>query len=411
LIVVEVSMSQQLPPISVTSVKKNSSAEVLQGWPVLRLGFRPFYLAAALFACLAVPFWIAFLRGGVSLGSELPPLLWHAHEMLYGFAAAVIIGFLFTAVKAWTGLPTPRGLWLGCWVLLWVAARLAAVLAPYWVYALLDLVLLPVVAGLLLRLLIASGNRRNIPLIVLLLLMAVANLFFHLSVMGVISVSAFAALHAELALVLMVIVVMAGRVIPAFTRSALPGLVIDLSSRFERAVIAVTGVTLFVWVVSLPGLVISITALASAVLHAVRWWKWHPQRTRGRPILWILHASYAWMPVGFVLLAMAQPGWLPVSLAIHAFGVGVVGGIIIGMITRTARGHTGRHLQVSRLEVMSYALVLGAAVVRVLMPLLLPGLYDRILEMAALMWSAGFALYLWVYVPWLTNTRLDGKDG
>jgi len=138
---------------------------------------------------------------------------------------------------------------------------------------------------------------------------------------------------------------------------------------------------------------------------------WHPQVTLRRPILWILHASYAWLPVGFVLLALAQLGWVAQSLAVHAFAVGVIGGLIIGMVTRTARGHTGRPLEASRGEVAAYALVMAAAVLRVLVPAVRPEWYAHALEAAAGLWAIAFAIYLVIYTPWLLRTRLDGKDG
>ncbi|MDP3615229.1 MAG: NnrS family protein, partial [Rubrivivax sp.] len=139
-------MTTSIPPLQATPPVTLPSP---QGWPLLRLGFRPFYLCAAAYGMLAVPLWIALLLGQVSLNLTVSPLLWHAHEMLFGFAVAVIVGFLLTAGKAWTGLATPRGAVLGALAGLWLAARLAAVFAPYAVYAALDLLLLPLVAAIL----------------------------------------------------------------------------------------------------------------------------------------------------------------------------------------------------------------------------------------------------------------------
>ena len=390
---------------------KPQAAAVLPGWPVLRLGFRPFYLVSALLACLSVPVWAAAFLGYFELRLNLSPLLWHGHEMLFGFAAGVVAGFLLTAVKAWTGQETARGPLLGALALLWVAARLAVLVAPYPVFMALDMALLPAVAAVLLRVLIKAGNKRNIPLVSLLVLMALANLAFHLSVLGAIAVPALAPLYAQLALIIMVVCVMTGRVVPMFTKNVTPGLVINVSPRFERTLLAMTAATLALWVLGAPAPLVGVLSMAAAVLHALRLWKWHPQVTAKRPILWILHASYAWMPIGFALLALAQWGLLGVSLAVHAFAVGVIGGLIIGMITRTARGHTGRPLQASRAEVVAYALVLLAAVARVLVPALQPAWYAHAVEAAACLWAVAFAMYLAIYTPWLTQTRLDGKDG
>jgi len=403
-------MTQPLPPLTSTP-NKAQAAPALKGWPLLRLGFRPFYLGTALLACLSVPLWVAIFLGRIQVNMEIAPLLWHAHEMLFGFAAGVVVGFLLTAVRAWTGQETARGPLLGALFLVWLAARVAAFAAPYPVYAALDMALLPAAAAILLRVLVKAGNKRNIPLISLLLLMALANLCFHLSVLGVVAVPAVAALYAELALIVMVVCVMTGRVVPMFTKNVTPGLVINVPRKFELSLLAVTAAALALWVFSAPAPVVLVASLAAAAMHAWRLWLWHPQVTLGRPILWILHASYAWMPVGFVLLALAQLGWVGHSLAVHAFAVGVIGGLIIGMVTRTARGHTGRPLQPSRGETAAYALVMAAAVLRVLVPAVHPGWYAYALEGAACLWGIAFAIYLFIYTPWLTRTRLDGKDG
>src|SRR5690606_14683194 len=149
-----------------------------------------------------------------------------------------------------------------------------------------------------------------------------------------------------------------------------------------------------------------VLALAS-VLHVARMAQWHPLKTLSRPILWILHAAYAWIPVGLLLLAMAQMGWVTVSVGLHALAVGATGGLIIGMLTRTARGHTGRPLQVSRAEVLAYVLVMAAALLRVLVPVVAPQWYSQALVGAATAWTVAFVIYLVMYVPWLTSTRLD----
>jgi uncharacterized protein involved in response to NO len=383
----------------------------LPGWPLFRLGFRPFYLGAAAFALFAVPYWIAGLLGLVALPSTMPPLLWHAHEMLYGFAVAVIVGFLLTAGKAWTGLATPRGATLAAMAGLWLAARLAAVGAPYAVYAALDVVLLPWVAYVLIRVLLKAGNRRNLPLGAILLLLATANLAFHTAVLGWLNIDPLRALHAGLALVVMIECVIAGRVIPAFTMSALPGRQLKVQVRLEHTTLAATALSLASWVL-LPANPVTAAGFAlAALLHAARLWHWQPWRTRARPILWVLHAAYAWLPVGFLLLAWAQVGGVAASAGIHALAVGATAGLIVGMVTRTARGHTGRPLEASRLEVAAYLLVAGTAATRVLLPLVAPAHTANGLVVAAASWATAFALYLWVFTPWLLSSRLDGKDG
>jgi len=382
-----------------------------RGAAFLRLGFRPFYLGAAMLATLAVPVWMMVFLGQWVWTPVLPPLLWHAHEMLLGFASAVIMGFLLTAVKAWTGLATPRGWPLGALALLWLSARIAALSAPYAVFALLDTLLLPIVALVLIRLLLRAGNTRNLPLAGLLLLLSAANATFHMSVLGLLDLPPTSALHAALAAIVMVECVMAGRVIPGFSQSAMPGLRITALLWLERSALALTGLGLLLWVFAAAGGITSLVLGLAAAAHVWRQWRWKPMLSRQRPILWILHLSYAWIPVGLGLLALAQINLLALSLGLHALAVGTTGGLIIGMITRTARGHTGRTLQVSPAEVLAYGLVSVAALLRVLAPLLWPDLLLVWLSGAAFAWSVAFAIYVFIYAPWLTQTRLDGKDG
>ena len=382
-----------------------------RGWPLLRLGFRPFYLGAAAYGMLAVPLWIALLLGQASLNLTLSPVLWHAHEMLFGFAIAVIVGFLLTAGQAWTGLATPRGVVLAALAGLWLAARLAAVVAPYAMYAVLDLLLLPLVAAILIALLLRAGNWRNLPLGAILLLLTVANAAFHGAVIGILDIAPARALHAGLALVVTIECVIAGRVVPAFTMSALPGVKLQVPRALEQATLATAILGLALWVLAPPNAFTAMLLGAAALLHAQRLWRWKPLRTRARPILWVLHAAYVWLPIGLALLALSQLGAVSVSAGIHALAVGATGGLIIGMITRTARGHTGRPLRASRLEVAAYLLVAGAAVARVLLPLLAPQQLVIWLVVAAAAWALAFALYLFVFAPWLLAPRLDGKDG
>ena len=202
---------------------------------------------------------------------------------------------------------------------------------------------------------------------------------------------------------------MAGRVIPGFTMSATPGLKLAVPRHLPAAAMAATGAGLLGWI-AMPQHHVTAALLAiAALLQAALSWHWQPARTRARPILWVLHVAYAWIPIGLLLLALGALGRAPASSGIHALAVGATGVLILGMITRTARGHTGRTLQVGRAEVWAYALVMAAALLRVALPLL--GWPEAGWIAAALAWSAAFSIYLAVYAPWLTAPRLDGRDG
>ncbi len=400
------------PPISITPTEAAKPATPAPtGVPLLRLGFRPFYLGAAAFAAIAVPVWVGLWMGHLTLALTLTPLLWHAHEMLFGFAIGVIVGFLLTAGRAWTGLDTLRGPALGALAGLWLAARVAALGAPYPLYAALDVALLPLAAIAFLRVLIKAKNRRNLGLAGILLLLTLVNLGFHLAVLGLIDVAPMTMLHAALGLIVLIVFVMTGRVVPIFTANATPGLKIAPARGLEWTTFTVTALGLVLWVFAPPSALSGVVLAAAALLQLVRQSRWAPGVTLKRPILWVLHLGHLWLPIGFALLALAQFDLAGASLGLHALSVGLVGGLIIGMITRTARGHLARPLQASPAEVVAYLLVFAAAVLRVLVPLLVPQDYVLAVSAASFAWAAAFIIYLWVYTPWLTHTRLDGKDG
>jgi uncharacterized protein involved in response to NO len=264
---------------------------------------------------------------------------------------------------------------------------------------------------LLIEGLLRTHNQRYLPLPGIVLLLACANLAFHLAVLGVLDIAPMRALHAGLALVVMLECLVAVRVIPGFTISALPGVTLRRSRRLESAMLASSAVALALWVLAPPGPVPAAACAAAAALHALCLRQWQPWRAWVRPMLGVLHLAYAWLPIGFVLLALAQLGVLGPSAGVHALAVGATGGLIIGMMTRTARGHTGRAQRASGLEVAAYGLLAGAAVLRVALPLLVPRHQPLVLAVAAAAWSAAFGLCLYVIAPWLLTTRLDGKDG
>ena len=368
-----------------------------RGFALFALGFRPFYLLAAAYAALAVPLW-ALEFAGLLHG---PGMLWHAHEMLFGYAFAVIAGFLLTAVRAWTGLPTPSGAALAAIAALWVAARVAGYGWPL-AGSVLDMLFALAVAWGIGRPLVRSGNRRNWFFIVLVLVLGAASIgFLWLPGTG---------LAIALDVVLFIMAVMGGRVIPAFTNNAIPGAGARRNQWLEYAALGSVLALLVADVADLGRMAASV-ALAAALLHAARLALWAPWATRTRPILWILHVSYAWIVLHLALRGLAGFDLVVPGLATHALTVGAIGGLTLGMMTRTARGHTGRPLQVGRLEIAAYVLVQVAAVARALLPLALPGAYVALVAASAAPWCAAFALYVVVYLPILTRARLDGKPG
>jgi uncharacterized protein involved in response to NO len=380
------------------------------GTALFNLGFRPFYLLAALLAALGVPLWAAEYFGLLPQTGYLSGVVWHAHEMVFGFAVAVITGFLFTAARSWTGLPTPVHGPLAALVALWLTARVLLISGPSWLAVALDLTFLPSVAWALWLPLQRSRNRNRF-FVALLLVLAVANFGFHLGQSGVLPVHPLVPARFALYLVVVVVIIMAGRVIPSFTQNAIPLARIRHSRGLDLASIWMTALAFAGELLSGPAVIVAPMCFVAAGLQAARLWLWDPWCTRYRPILWILHLSYAWITVGLLLMGWSALGAVSAMLADHALSVGGVGGMIIGMITRTARGHSGLPLQVGRVEVVAYAFVHGAAAFRVLLPIAWPAGYVLAVSASSALWSAAYLLYLWVYAPILFRPRADGKTG
>ena len=374
------------------------------------LGFRPFYLLAALFAAVAMPAWVADLAGYGWPTAYLEGLAWHQHEMVFGFALAVIAGFLLTAARVWSGRPTPSGLPLALLAAQWLAARVLMLTGPGWLGALVDVAFPFVLAAVLARVLFAARNRRNYFVPALLAALGAADACFHLSTLGLIELPASLAVQGALYLIVILLIVMAGRVVPAFTASALPQAKLRRSAALDRAALALSVIALACALAGLGGWTTAAPAFAAAAMHAARQAGWAPLATRGRPLLWILHLSHAWIPAGFVLLGLGAFGIAIGAAALHAFAVGAVSGTIVGMMTRTALGHTGRPLMAGAAETLAYVLILAAALLRVAAALILSAYLPLVIASAAL-WSAAFLTYFVAYAPRLAQPRLDGKPG
>jgi len=376
--------------------------------PVFRLGFRPFYLLAAAFAAISVPLWVGRYFGMLGVLQRVD-LNWHMHEMVFGFAIAVIIGFLFTAGRNWTGLWTPRRGHLAALAGLWIAGRLAMLFAPPLFAALVDLVFLPFAAYPIYRVLQRTGNKRNMFLVGLLSVLTLVNATFHAAALGWLQISPFAPVQAALLVIVMIESVIGGRVIPGFTANAVQGVKPVQDEKRDKISIALTALAALAWIAHVPGPLAGSLAIAAAVAQATRVAGWMPHVTLRKPILWILHLSYAWIPVGLLLLGLASWGVTTSSAAFHALAIGSMAGLIIGMITRTALGHTGRQLVAGNSEIAMYVLVQAGVVARLLAAANV--MRSEMLLAATACWSVAFVLYVVVYTPYLLAPRVDGREG
>lgn len=379
-----------------------------------QLGFRPFYLLASVFAALSVALWGLQSTGWLSRPYLAGPV-WHAHEMLFGYALAVVVGFLLTAGKNWSGQQTLQGLPLGLLAALWIAGRVL-VLTPYgWLAAAVNSAF-PLAAAVALAVPFwRARNRRNYFFVGLLVALSGAQLAVHLGHLQVLALPAWLGIHLGLDVLLFIMAVMAGRIVPMFTNNGVPGAAARRDPRLETAAL---GAVLAILVADalgplLPGRQVWMTALLglATFAHLARVALWQPFKTLRTPLVWVLHASYLWIVIHLALRTLALVDAVPASLATHALTVGAVGGLTIGMMTRTARGHTGRPLVADAFDVAAYTAVLGAAAVRVFLPLLMPALVIEAILASALLWSVGFAIYAARYWPVLTRQRIDGRPG
>jgi uncharacterized protein involved in response to NO len=374
------------------------------------LGFRPFYLLASLFSAISVLLWAAQFSGYLP-AAYLKGSVWHGHEMLFGYTIAVIAGFLLTAVRAWTNQPTASGGALMALAALWVAGRVL-VLTPYLMAAAVLNVAFPVALAVAIGVpLYRANNVRNYFFVGLLLLMSALVLTVHLALQGRIELPPHLGLQLALDVILFIMAVMGGRVIPMFTNNGVPGAGATRHALVEKFALGSVILLFAADLLQLPQAVIAAIALAGALAHGTRLNLWKPWRTLGTPLVWILHAAYAWIVIHLALRGLSALNLVAASYATHALTIGAIGGMTLGMMTRTARGHTGRPLLADGFEVAMFVLIQFAAVARVFCGIASPGSYMLTVQLSGMLWSAAFGLYAIRYWPMLTRARLDGKPG
>lgn len=378
--------------------------------PLFALGFRPFYLLAALWSVIAITEWLFELSGYSFRGSNsIPGIQWHAHEMIFGFAATVVAGFALTAVRSWTGLDTPTGTSLMLLVLLWITGRIGPLLSPY--LAVIDVLFLPAIAIAIGRLILYRRMYRNLFLPFILSVLGVLNAVFYLAANGRIQVDPNTVLIISLFLIIMIEIMIGGRVIPSFTANAFFGLKQVRNKNFATLVLASCGTSFLLWLFFPTSHVTAVICIFTGIIQFMLLWGWRPLAALSKPIVLVLHAAYFWIPLGFILLGLSALGYVTIYIPVHAFGIGATAGLIIGMITRTAMGHTGRQLAAGMIEVLAYSLVQATAIFWMLAHFLSGTWFHSALGWAGVCWCTAFLLYLYKYIPWLTAPRVDGQPG
>lgn len=369
--------------------------------------------------------WTAWMLihagGGVLTGSAapFPALLWHAHEMLFGYAIAVLAGFLLTASANWAKEGPVAGRRLMLLVALWLAGRLAQGFGdalPWIVADLIDLAFLPALALTVAGTLWRAESRRNLIFLPILGVFFTADLLVHLEVAGAAEDTAYMGLTLAVDGFAFLMTMIGGRLTPGFTANALKAQGIAGTVRDPKALAAASGAAVLAVLVldlAAPGSGLAGTAAAlAAIVLLARLAFWQTPRTANQPILWVLHLGYLWIAVGMALKAAAVLGdAIPASAAAHALTTGAVGVYTLGMMSRVGLGHTGRPLEVRPAIAMAYGLVSIAAVMRIAAPVLFPDLYFEAIAVAGGLWIVAFATFTALYWPILTRPRVDGKPG
>jgi uncharacterized protein involved in response to NO len=380
--------------------------------PFLRGGFRPFFFGGAAWGLISLALLLFALAGALTLPSHFDPISWHRHEMLFGFVGAVVAGFLLTAIPNWTGRLPIAGFSLAGLVALWLAARLALLFSSVTgalAAALLD-------SGFFLVLALLAGrevllaNNRNIPVVGIVLLIGASSALDHASMAGLLANPDFG-WQLGIALVVLLISLIGGRITPSFTRNwmAKKGITKGLPAqpgRFDLLVIAATAFALLMWLTAPAGMITGGSLIIAALFQIARLSRWGGLRAAGDPLVLILHVGYAWVPAGLLLLGLSSAGFaVPPTAAVHALTAGAMATMILAVMTRASLGHTGRELEASLPTVGIYVLVTLGALLRVAAPL---GYGDYIMAMqaSALAWGGALLLFLLVYGPILWGPRL-----
>ena len=378
-----------------------------------QLGFRPFFLFGSILSLIYMLIWALIQNTSIQRVGALAPMVWHGHEMIYGFAIAVVAGFVLTASQNWSGIRGVHGSKLKLLFALWLTARVLIIALPYDTIftAVIDLSFLPF-TGFLLRPYLKDVELRSERIFfIYFLVLMIGNTLVHTEALGITENTSTKGLLLGLNTIVLIILFMGGRVIPFFTES-------NLSKNQPKTIPLIEFAShISAWAFLFSQFFIPYSALSAIIafiagsFNLIRLKGWYVPRLRKSPIIWILHLAYFWICLGFIMTALSSLQLISVQIALHTFTVGGLGTIIYGMITRVSLGHTGRPLYLNRWIVRAYVLFNLSAITRVLIPTFLPTLYASAIQVSAVLWIVAFVLFIWIYGPMLIYERIDRREG
>lgn len=387
------------------------------GLPVLRLGFRLFFLAAGIFAVLSMIIWLLNYSFAVEFNfAGLPPVIWHAHEMLFGYVMAVIAGFLLTAIKNWTGVEVLRGKPLALLFMLWLSARVLPLIdtnVSTTLIAFFDITFMFSLAVVCLRPVLIAKQYKQIGIISKLFLLMLCNVAFYLGLNGVIEQGVQWGLYSAFYMIIALILVMMRRVVPMFIQNGVDGEVVLKNRAWldNASLVLLVGL----WISDVFTEFDQFTAVLAVlltVLHTVRLAGWYTHKIWTKPLVWVLVIAYVFVVMGFALKAASVFTNISPFLSVHAFTVGGIGILTIGMMSRVSLGHTGRSvLEPSPIIFWALLILVVGTAIRVIFPLFDMTLYSYWVGFSQVMWIVAFSLFVYVYAPMLLSARVDGRDG
>lgn len=366
------------------------------------LGFRPFFLFGSIFILFSLSLWILSLTGNLEIGLSLS---WHAHEMIFGFSSAIVAGFLLTASANWTGSRGVCGKPLQLLTACWIIGRILPFISilPKWISALVDLTFLPFLILLLFPYLNQKKQRKNLILLFLLALMSLGNLLYHLDSLALSDGNEKSrGLLLGMHILLVLISLIGGRVLPFFTKQAVPQSCPLTFASLDIAVVILTLLFTLSHFSLSSHFFTHLLSVLCGIAHFIRWILWKPWQSLKTPILWILFLAYFWLIIGFLLETYLAWSTGDVRFALHAYTTGTIGIFIYGMITRVALAHTGRPIKASHLTLFAYLLLGAAAFIRTFLPIIYISQYLNALIVSAVMWILAYMFFLIQYTKILT---------
>ncbi len=369
------------------------------------MGHKVFFALAGLFALILIALWASIYDGSLEMDNYYPLNLWHGHEMLLGYAMVVVAGIILSQLKQCAGYEIPANKMVGLSIL-WVYGRVVpfySELLPDSLIAAIDFVFLPLLFCLILKPLMQVRRLDLWGMALILVIMLMSNLLIHAQILNLSSGSGLLGLNLSVATIVVSILAGAANLFPYYLERALKGVIAMRHPLLDKLILASALLTFVIFISNADGIWLTLSAAITVILNLIRLAGWYVQRIWYVPLVWVLFMGYVWIIMGFTLMALVSYTRIDSIIVLHAFTVGGIGVLTIGMMARISLSETGKALKVSNIMAIAFILINVAAVFRVLMPALLPDWYAHLLVVSSYCWLAAFAMFFCLYLPVWNN--------